>query len=246
MPVAPTARAASSAARTASGGISRQARTTSSGARRSAARAAPTSAADTAALAPGATAMRFSARSSTTIRATPVGRVASARWPTSIPSSASAARAAAAEIVAPDGADEGDLRPEAGRGHGLVPALAAVMAGNVAAGHGLARPRQAGSDDHHVDVDRPDHDHATVHDTSPRTAHDRTNASWAGRSTVPRRAARTAAIASPAPAPPSTRRQATTTRSPAASRPITASGPRRRSRFPEADGGSHGPRRRPR
>ena len=65
---------------------------------------------------PAATAIRFSARSSTTIRATPVGRPTVARWVTSIPSSTSAARAAmprSSPPTAPTNATEAPSRAAA-------------------------------------------------------------------------------------------------------------------------------------
>ena len=99
--MAPAARAAARAARIASGGISQETRTTSPGPIASARRAAVTDAGVGDAFAPGATAIRFSARSSTTIRATPVGRGATSRWVTSIPSATRAARAATPKSSSP-------------------------------------------------------------------------------------------------------------------------------------------------
>jgi hypothetical protein len=63
-----------------------------------------------------------------------------------------------AELVRADRADHRDVRAQAGGGHRLVGPLAAAVAGEAAAGHGLTRPGKPLGDDHEVGVDRPDDD----------------------------------------------------------------------------------------
>ena len=99
--VDPASRPISSAARTPSGGISRETSTTSRGPGASLSRADSTCCRFTSPFAPAATAMRFSPRGSTTIRATPVDREVTARPLRSIPSTASAERASLPMSSAP-------------------------------------------------------------------------------------------------------------------------------------------------
>ena len=64
-----------------------------------------------------------------------------------------------AEVVGADGAHHRHLSSGAGGGDRLVGALAAAMAGEGAAGDGLAGVRQASHADHEVGVDRSDDDY---------------------------------------------------------------------------------------
>ncbi len=64
-----------------------------------------------------------------------------------------------AEHILPQAGDEGDVRAEAGGGHGLVGALAAEGLEEIAAQHGLARRGQAGALDDQVDVGTADDGH---------------------------------------------------------------------------------------
>ena len=66
------------------------------------------------------------------------------------------------ECVGTDRADERRSRTEPRGRHGLVAALAAVMLGEPAAGHGLPRRRQSIDGRDEVDVDRPDDDDANL------------------------------------------------------------------------------------
>ena len=158
------------------------------------------------------------------------------------------------EVVVAHRADERHERAEPRGRDRLVAALAAVMPGDVAAGHGLARAGQAGRDHDEVDVDGADDDDAagrhvrtpgpcarpgSGNSVTPSTAaarppHDRTKSSWTRRSTVPGRAARTRAIASSGGTPPSTSRQATAV-------PVRPRPPRQATttRSPRADPGQH-------
>ena len=117
--------------------------------RRARARGAPSAsrtwASVTAALAPGATAIRFSPLASTRISATPVAvpveavdrRRCRTPWP------ASASSASSPNASSPSAATSATSRPEPRGGDGLVAALAAVEPAERAAEHGLAGLGQA-------------------------------------------------------------------------------------------------------
>ena len=160
----PAATAAATAATTTGPGISVLTTTQPAPASSRGARAAVTWPTGRAPLAPGPRAIWFSPRSSTTIRATPVGLVGQYRHPRAVdPLGPQLVEGADSVGVGPHRRHQRHGGPGPGRRHRGVGPLAAAERLQPTARHRLTRRRQPGRHHHQIDVDGADHDHAGLH-----------------------------------------------------------------------------------